>query len=287
LQGVMNFFNELENYSDNPAVISGLGDSLSYTELAAAGDDIGKQVGERCLVFSVCRNLPESLAGYLGFLRGRVVPFLVNDTIEKFLFANLMDAYKPKFVYLPAKNSDLIPNGEAVYSHDRYVLFRTDYHIDYELHEDLALLLSTSGSTGSPKLVRQSYKNIVSNAEAIAQYLEISCADRPITTMPMNYTYGLSILNSHLLRGASIILNEATLLDNEFWHTLKKERATTFGGVPYLYEILKKLRFGKMDLPSLQYLTQAGGKLSPELCAEFGKICADKGISKARQWQCA
>ena len=103
-------------------------------------------------------------------------------------------------------------------------------------------------------------------------------ADRPITTMPFSYSYGLSIINSHLLKGASIILTDATLMDRRFWEIFKGNNATTFGGVPFIFEMLKKLRVEKMNLPSLKYITQAGGKLSMKLSAEFADICADKGI---------
>jgi len=151
-------------------------------------------------------------------------------------------------------------------------------NFDHNLLPDLAVLLTTSGSTGSPKLVRQSYKNIVSNANSIADYLEIKEDDRAITTLPMYYTFGLSIIQSHLLKGACIIVTELTFMDKKFWNLLKDEKATTFGGVPYTYEMLKKLRFSRMDLPSLRYLTQAGGKLSKELSKEFSEICEKKGI---------
>ena len=96
--------------------------------------------------------------------------------------------------------------------------------------------------------------------------------------MPFSYSYGLSIINSHLLKGASIILTDATLMDRSFWEIFKGNNATTFGGVPYIYEMLKKLRFEHMNLPSLKYITQAGGKLSMKLTAEFADICANKEI---------
>jgi acyl-coenzyme A synthetase/AMP-(fatty) acid ligase len=158
------------------------------------------------------------------------------------------------------------------------VLIKTDFIIDYKLHDDLALLLTTSGSTGSSKLVRQSYKNIISNANAIAKYIGITQADRPITTLPMSYTYGLSIINSHFLKGCAVILTNKTLMEKAFWDLLKTNKATTFGGVPYTYEMLKKLRFSRMELPSLNILTQAGGKLRPELVKEFAMMCQQKNI---------
>jgi len=146
------------------------------------------------------------------------------------------------------------------------------------MHEELALLLTTSGSTGSPKLVRQSYKNIKSNAESIVKYLEISELERPITTLPMNYTYGLSIINSHLLKGATILLTNKSFMEKEFWEFFKEYRATSFGGVPYTYEMLHRLRFTRMNLPSLTNFTQAGGKLIPELHKEFAEFAEKKGL---------
>jgi long-chain acyl-CoA synthetase len=274
----MHFYNDLDKYSSNIAIITEQSKQISYKELLDAADSIGSRIKTRCLVFVVCRNCFESVAGYIGFMRAGAVLALINDTIDNILFANLLEAYKPEYIYLPEEKSGLEINCTTAFSYGSYTLLKTDCNIDYTLHDDLALLLSTSGSTGSQKFVRQSYRNICSNAEAIAQYLEITSVDRSITTMPMSYTYKLSIINSHLLQGASTILTEATLMERCFWEIIKINRATTFGGVPYLYEILKKLRFGQMDLPSLRYITQAGGKLSRELSVEFADICEQKGI---------
>jgi long-chain acyl-CoA synthetase len=274
----MNFYEDLEKYYRNTAIITETSEQLSYKELLDAADNIGKQIKKRCLVFLVCKNCLESVVGYLGFMRVKAVPVMISDRIDNVFFANLIEVYKPDCIYLPTEKSGLEINCKTVYSYGSYSLLKTDYNIDYTLHEDLALLLTTSGSTGSPKLVRQSYRNINSNAEAISQYLGITNVDRPITTMPMSYSYGLSIINSHLFKGASIILNEAMIMERRFWEAIRNNNATTFGGVPYIYEMLKKLRFERMNLPSLKYITQAGGKLNLELSAEFADIYADKGI---------
>jgi acyl-CoA synthetase (AMP-forming)/AMP-acid ligase II len=274
----MNFFDDLERYASNIALITEESREISYKELLEAAYNIGKQIKKRSLVFVVCKNCFESVAGYIGFMRSKAVPVLINDTIDSIFFTNLLDAYKPEYIYLSAETAGLKIDCTTVGSYGEYNLLKTSFHIDYTLHDDLGLLLSTSGSTGSQKFVRQSYKNISSNAQAIAEYLEIKSSDRPITTMPMSYTYALSIINSHLLKGASIILTEATLMQERFWKTIKDSNATTFGGVPYIYEMLKKLRFGQVKLPSLKYITQAGGKLSQELSVEFADICGQKGI---------
>ena len=274
----MNFFDDLEKYSRNVAVITDGSKQISYKDLTETADNIGKQIKSRSLVFLVCKNCFESVAAYIGLLQARTVQILIPHTIDNALFANLLETYKPGYIFLPTEISLSNYNFNIVDSFDSYTLFKTDYEIDYTLHEDLAVLLCTSGSTGSQKFVRQSYNNINCNAEAIAQYLEISCADRPITTMPMSYTYTLSIINSHLLKGSSIILTDATLMEKHFWDTLRGNNATTFGGVPYIFEMLRKLRFEQMNPLSLKYITQAGGKLSLNLTTEFTDICVQNGI---------
>jgi long-subunit acyl-CoA synthetase (AMP-forming) len=146
------------------------------------------------------------------------------------------------------------------------------------MHEDLALLIMTSGTTGNPKLVRLSYRNLSANAESISEYLHIRDDDKAITTLPMNYVYGLSVINSHLHAGASIILTNATLMEKRFWDLFKTNRPTMLSGVPYTYEQIKRLQWRRMELPSLRVLTQAGGKLHPDLVREFASICREKDL---------
>ncbi|MEG1473016.1 MAG: AMP-binding protein [Christensenella sp.] len=272
----MSFFADIDRFSKNTAVIDEQGTAFTYKELLTSAHSITAEVPQRSLVFLVCENSFAAIAAYIGFLRKKIVPVMINASVNAELFAALKEQYHPAFIFAPCAIQ--CTQYKTLLTLDNYVLQQTDYAQDYTLHDELALLLTTSGSTGSPKLVRQSYKNIESNARSIAQYLNITESDRPIMTLPMSYTYGLSIINSHLLMGACIITNNMTLMDKGFWKLLKEQHATTFGGVPYIYEMLKKLRFARMELPCLRYLTQAGGKLSPELCAEFSDICVQKGM---------
>ena len=275
---MMNFFDHIQDFGAATAVITEASERRTYADLAAASDVVCDKVGHRCLVFCLCENSFESIAGYIGFLRGRIVPVMLNSTISHEQLAGLLQTYRPEYIWLPKDKAASGNLGDEVLCCGHYLLLKTHYVTDYLLHEELAMLLTTSGSTGSPMLVRQSYRNISTNADSITRYLGIADADRAITTMPMSYTYGLSIINSHLLKGALIILTKMTFMDKEFWEALRKHEATTFGGVPYVYEMLRKLRFSRMNLPSLKILTQAGGKLSPELAREFGEICVQKGI---------
>ena len=273
----MAFYNDISKYNDNVVILDDEGQSISYRELDEFCDRIGVCVKERSVVFSLCDNSIGAISGYIAFLAGGVVPLLLDRHIEEALRNHLIENYEPEYLYMQEKMQDDFGEMRCIHRERGYVLLETGYNRKYKLYKDLALLLTTSGSTGSPKLVRQSYENIQANAESIAKYLEITRTERPITTLPMNYTYGLSIINSHILCGGTILATNYTLMDRRFWDFFKKGEATSFGGVPYTYEMLKKLRFFRMDLPSLRTMTQAGGKMSPELHREFAEYAAESG----------
>jgi long-chain acyl-CoA synthetase len=232
----------------------------------------------RRLVLCFCDNRSESLLGYLAFLACGAVPLAVGIGITEPQLKNLLKAYSPDFVWIPVSRQLEVPASRALYHLDEYCLLAVDSNCSYELHDSLALLLSTSGSTGSPKFVRLSSENISSNAISISEYLEINSDEKPITTLPPSYTYGLSIIHSHILKGAPIALTNKTFFDRGFWDFLKATGATSFGGVPYHYEMLRKLKFSRMDLPSLRTLTQAGGKLAPAATKEMAEECVRRGI---------
>lgn len=273
----MAFFQDFEKHHTKPAALDAQGTLLTYADLAQSAAEIGRLLPERALIFSFCQNTAASMAGYLAFLCNRMVPLMLAADIDAKLRENLIRIYQPAYLYLPEKMRGEFPHLPCLYEKYGYALLKNDAVREYPLHDDLALLLTTSGSTGSPKLVRQSYRNIQSNAEAIAQYLELDETERPVTTLPMNYTYGLSIINSHVLAGACVLLTEDTIVSKSFWDFMKAQRATSFGGVPYTYEMLKRVRFFKMDLPDLKTMTQAGGKLSPELHKEFAGYALSHG----------
>lgn len=140
-----------------------------------------------------------------------------------------------------------------------------------QLHPDLRVLLSTSGSTGSPKLVRLTEANVRANAASIAQYLDLGPGERAIQSLPLSYSYGLSVLNSHLHAGASVAFTPHSVIRPEFWADLRRHEATSFAGVPYAYQMLERIGMRDMDLPSLQTMTQAGGRLDPEIAARYAR----------------
>ena len=270
----MYFWDHLEDHSERTAVIDENGCSYSYRELIEAADAFASAAAPRSIVFLRCENCFASIAAYVGFLRRRVVPVLLGDTMTDDRFDELLGIYRPQYICC---HKGTYGSGEECAVLGEYHLLSTGYEQPAS-DPSLAVMITTSGSTGSAKFVMQSYDNVQCNTASIAEYLGIVCDDRAITTLPMSYTYGLSIIQTHLSAGACIIATGLTLMQRQFWSLLREQGATTFGGVPYTYEMLKKIRFGRMELPSLRYLTQAGGRLSKELVQEYCEICKNKGI---------
>jgi len=252
---------------------------VSYEEMHKHADSIAAQIHNRSLVFFVATNTVESLEAYVGFLKHHIVPLMVSASLDTVLVNTLLCEYKPEYIWCPRSFS--IPVMiKLVFAYGSYALYATVFATDIttDLNPNLALLLSTSGSTGSPKYIRLSYCNLESNARAIAHYQALVPEDQAITTLPFGYAYGLSIINSHLITGASVVLTEATMFDKEFWNLLHQNRVTNFGGVPYTYSILKRLRFEQMSFSCLRFISQAGGRLGSELHIEFARICEEKNI---------
>jgi acyl-CoA synthetase (AMP-forming)/AMP-acid ligase II len=251
---------------------------IEYTEIQSIAQKMLEKIEPRSLVLQLCTNSLGSAVGYLAFLYNKVVPILVDQSIDGTLSQQLINSYQPSYLYVPTVTVDKFKYDAILFEFHDYSLLKINQRTVYSLHPELALLLTTSGSTGSRKLVRLSYTNIQSNAQSIAQYLELDATHRPITCLPMNYTYGLSVINSHVLVGATVLLTSSSLLESEFWRVFKKYQATSIAGVPYTYQILKKLQFGRMNLPSLSMMTQAGGRLSLSLQEEFAAYAQKSGI---------
>ena len=268
---------QLTPYKNNIAIVTTDGSEYSYKEILSTIDVISENIKGRSLVFCLAQNSPGSLAGYLAFVQNKIVPLMLNSDLDSELLDKLIITYKPEYLWLPKKNKKLINSGKVLLNILDYFLIKLSFNKEYMLNNDLGLLLTTSGSTGSPKLVKLTYENIFSNAESISKYLSINENERPITSLPMHYSFGLSIINSHLIKGATILLTSKSLMEREFWSFLQNYKATSLSGIPYSFEILKKLRFLKMDLPYLKTITQAGGKLNDDLNLEFSVFCKNEG----------
>ncbi len=253
---------------------------LSYSELAARADAVAALLpsGRRTVGVLVFTPDVAAIALFLGCLRsGRHVPLPVAEDLDPGLLDGLLAHYRPEWIALPAARS--VPAGyrEITALDGLAIAFRIDDAASTEPAAQLALLLSTSGSTGSPKLVRLGHAAIAANAASIVEYLGLSAADRAITTLPLSYSFGLSILASHLEAGASLVLTRHTLLEREFWRLADTTGVTSLSGVPATFELLARLGLERRALPSLRMLTQAGGRLRDDLVRRFDALARQRG----------
>ena len=257
----LSFVDGWDAHADRPALITDR-ETVSYGELEARVAAAMELVGfERRLVLIELQNTVSAIVGYLAALRAGHVVLIASDMGTR---ESLVEIYDPDVVVGPDAN-------------DMWQVTERRAGTRHDLHPDLALLVSTSGSTGSPKLVRLSYENLDSNARSIGEYLAIGETDRAMTSLPLSYCYGLSVLHSHLTRGAAAIVTGLSVVDPGFWNLARTAKATAFAGVPYTFELLDRVGFADLDLPSLRYITQAGGKLSADRVQRFAELGRRQG----------
>jgi len=258
----MTFAGRLEDFGQNIALVGETGERLSYADLARRADAFAAQClgpGRRLVLLQLANDI-ESVVRYAGALRaGHAVILTGDDPAGK--AARIVETYAPD-VCISASGAVVFPNGRAAAG---------------ILHPDLALCLSTSGSTGATRMVRLSGRAIDANARSIVEYLGLGADERAITSLPLHYSYGLSILHSHLACGASLILTGRSLTDADFWTLFQREGATSLAGVPHSFELLDAAGFPEMDLPTLRYVTQAGGRLPAAMVRKYGLWAQESG----------
>lgn len=248
--------------------------SLTYEELDRRVAEACERLGTtRRLVLLAAENDVDSIVAYLAALRGRH-PVVLAAAAQ---VPALVSAYDPDVVI--SGSWDDRREGTAYDSDARTSGTWTERHHGtvHDLHPELALLLSTSGTTGSPKLVRLSLDSLTANAAAIATYLDIRPSDRAITSLPLHYCYGLSVVNSNLARGAGLVLTGRSVIEPEFWDLVQKHGVTSLHGVPHTFGLLDGIGFAGMDVPSLRYVTQAGGRLAPADVARYAALGLERG----------
>lgn len=218
---------------------------------------------KKVVVGIVCRNDYKTIVHYVAALQAGHAVMLLNDDLDVAVLDNIVHHYAPAFLLGATTHGD--------YDEITEQFFKKRQQPTYDVHADLALMLSTSGTTGSPKYVRLSYQNIQANTESIVSYLELDEHERPVINLPLSYSYGISIVNSHLQVGATLLLTSKSVKLPSFWYFLNEFQGTSIAGVPFTYQLLNRIGFLDMDLPSLKTLTQAGGHLDVYLVDKFNQ----------------
>jgi acyl-CoA synthetase (AMP-forming)/AMP-acid ligase II len=246
--------------------------TVSYAELGALVEKLRDRLRllpRPALAFQFCPNSVGAVAAYLACLAEKIPLGLAEPAVE--LRSRVMAAYRPTMLVLPVgdaapeeyeRMSELPDEGIVCWR-------RREGAYPVKPHPDLALLLATSGSTGDAKFVRLSLENLQANAESIACYLELHPGENAAQGLPFHYSYGLSVLNSHLVAHGAVTIVGSSFMRPEFWAAVDRHRCTSFAGVPYMYETLQRLAVNPFGRPSLRTLTQAGGHLRLEVVTRF------------------
>lgn len=243
------FVDGLNRFGTAPALIGESG-VVTYAELAAAVSGGVKQwqslgPARRLLQLELLPTIESVTAYLIALAAGHAVILTGNGQSS-----TIAEVHRPDSI-------GRIVGGSWTLEHAR----KTSVHT---LHPDLALLLSTSGSTGSPKLVRLSWGNLTANTSAIVRALGLGPQDVGVTTLPLHYCYGLSVLHTHLAVGAAMVLTDLSVADDDLWPLLRTTGVTSLSGVPHTFDLLTAARRSPGDVPTIRQVTQAGGRMSPE-----------------------
>lgn len=243
-------FSHIKEFDDAIAIIDSTGQTFSYRTLVNLGSDLMRkiQTSPALIAIEACDGV-YPLATYIGaVLAGHVVILAAKDAISA--SSRIQNIYQPNYTFSQGQNEWVVNENKTAPRHS--------------LHKNLAVLLSTSGTTGNPKLVRLSHTNLNSNARSISSYLRLNSGEHACLTLPWSYSYGLSVINSHFTVGATVLLPSHSVNEQAFWDFFNHHKATSFAGVPYTFELLERSNFYSRHIPSLKYFTQAGGKLDPD-----------------------
>ena len=258
------------------------GERLTYAELIERGRTTAAILGSaKQVLFLIARNDAFTASTYWGAVDGGHAVALLDGNAAPEATAPLVEAYRPTWLAAaPGTAERLAALGvgvSAIVPIAGGELVRTTAAERGDVYPELALMLSTSGTTGSRKLVRLTAGNLEANARSIATCLALTADERPLAMLPIHYSFGLSVLNSHWSVGATVVLTGDGIMQRRLWTTFDSEVCTSLAGVPYTYQMLERIGFRDMDLPSLRSMQQAGGALDLSLAALYRDHMAGRG----------
>ena len=257
------------NVSDDKIAIVDEADNsiLTYGDLRNKRNNYARAYKEngKSLAFYVMRNKSVMAEAFLTEIGNGDAIALINPDLPIATIAAMIEIYQPyrvvgieeDIIGLDISYSDCVKFGNA------FERIRKDGK-RVQVHDNLALLLATSGTTGSIKFVRLSTDNLVANAADIIDALSINENERAIGHLPLHYSFGYSVLITHMIAGGSVLLTELGLMGGALWRAAREFGATSLSGVPSHIEILSKLSIERLKLDTLKSICQAGGRGSPQ-----------------------
>ena len=236
------------------------------------------------LVWLLAPNSVPAAVGLLAALAAGHAVAVLDPGLGPERLAELARRFEPELVLTPASHPEPpvpglvpVPPGSGEPAGLRLWRRAATVPAAGPVHPELALLMATSGSTGNPRFARLSAGAVAANTAAIIQVLGIGPGERALAHLPLWYSYGLSVLNSHLAAGGSVVLTGRDLLDDRLWQLARDTGATALAGVPFHWESLLRLDLARLAVPGLRLFTQAGGRLPPDRVRRAAAMCAGQG----------
>lgn len=265
----MNIFKNINKFKNRIALINEK-ESLSYSQVLKKTKDLKKYVNLNSINFLICENSIDCYLIYIGLIKLDVKILLISNNITIKDLNILIKKFNPKNIFKP-KSFYFNRKHKKKKIFEIYEVLTRKNSINKKIDKRVSVLIGTSGSSGNSKFVALSKKNIFSNTQSIVKYLGLKSTDQTITTLDLNYSYGFSILNTHIFTGASIVITKQSLLEKGFWNIFNYNRITNFSGVPSIYHIIKRFKLFKNFKKKVRFLTAAGGKLDKETLNYFAK----------------
>ena len=219
-----------------------------------------------------CENTIDWIISFLAAVNQKATIILLPKDYDVLAYKKILKNFSPNWVWSSNKEN----KNYLEHNLNHYKFLKKDIKKISKLPQ---VLLTTSGSTGNAKFVRLSYNALRSNANSIVKYLNLNNNDNALVNLPVSYSYGLSIVNSHLMAGAAIHLEDISPLNKNFFEVCKNLNITNLNGVPETQVMLLKLGFKTKVWPSLRFVTQAGGNLQKRYKQEM------KSLSKLSNFQ--
>jgi acyl-CoA synthetase (AMP-forming)/AMP-acid ligase II len=256
----LSFVDDFAARGEQPALLFPGAAAISYAELDRRVSRLAQALGaKKRLIALEAEKSEQAILSYLAALKGghavALLPPGCGEALEAF-------------------ETDFAPDTVFRRTDGRWRRIDATGQADGALHPDLAVMLGTSGSTGKSRFVRLSGSAIEANARSIGDYLGLRQDDRGALILPFHYSYGLSVLNSHLAKGACVYIAGKGAADGGFAQEMRTADCTNISGVPYSFELMDKTGFLKEGLPALRFMTVAGGRIGPGLAETFRRRLA-------------
>lgn len=260
----------LEAFADNDAVlIDGLtGKTVLAGQIRERASDYLSISDQRSLAFLYCENEIEAYVDFIALIEAGIPTLLLDKRSRPQVLDEIILQYQPGFLVGGNLSADgyLEVRDRVLHKHPSVVP-----------HEELSVMLTTSGSTGSHKFVRLSRENIRCNASQIAESLDLHAGDVGVSILPLHYSFGMSVLTSHLHVGARLLVTSLTVIEHDLWSAVDQLKVSIIPGVPVTFNMMKRLDLANLKASGLRALIQAGGRLPDTDARLFADIMRSRG----------